>query len=125
MSERALVEFCAFSLSAGVDQVEIMGSILEPSELPQRMELYCEDEVRAGRLPRGSFPLLREVLLAGEVKRGRALELTGYRERMARSVVSKLTDKGLLTSKSRRAALRLGFPLEAAKRWFPRLFSAG
>ncbi len=124
LSESALVEFCSFFLSVGVDQVEFMGSILEPSELLRRMELYCEDEVRAGRLPKGSFPLLREVLLAGEVERGRAPELTGYRERMARSVVSKLIDEGLLTSRSHRAALRLGFPLEAAERWFPRLFPA-
>ena len=68
--------------------------------------------------------MLREVLLAGEVERGRAPELTGYRERMARSVVSKLIDKGLLTSTSHRAALRLGFPVEAAERWFPRLIPA-
>ena len=45
-----------------------------------------------------------------------------YRERMARAVVAKLLDRGLLTSGSHRAPLRLGFPIEAAERWFPRLF---
>ena len=124
LSERALVEFCEFFLSVGVDQVEFMRSILEPSELLRRMELYCEDEVRAGRLPKGSFPLLREALLTGGVQRGRAPELTGYRERMARNVVSKLIEKSLFTSRSHRAPLRLGFPLDAAERWFPRLFPA-
>lgn len=76
-SESALVEFCVFFLSVGVDQVDFMGSILEPSELLGRIGLHCEDEVRAGRLLKSSYPLLRETLLAGEVERGRAPELTG------------------------------------------------
>ena len=79
LSERALVEFCTFFLSVGMDQVEFMASILEPSELLRRMEIYCEDEVRADRLPKGSFPLLREALLAGEIERGRAPELPNSR----------------------------------------------
>jgi len=36
----------------------------------RRMEIYIEDETRAGRLPKGSFLLLREGLLAGEFERG-------------------------------------------------------
>jgi Fic family protein len=125
LSERALIEFCEFFLSICVDQVAFMSSILEPEELLRRIEFYCEDEIRAGRLPQGSFPVLREALLAGEVPRGRAPELTGYRERMARNVVSKLIELALLVSDSHRAPLRLGFPIAAAERWFPRLFPAG
>jgi hypothetical protein len=91
-----LIEFCEFFLSTCVDQVAFMSSILEPRELLRRIEFYCEDETRAGRLPQGSYPVLREALLAGEVPRGRAPELTSYRERMARNVVSKLIELGLL-----------------------------
>jgi hypothetical protein len=46
-----------------------------------------------GPLPKGSFPLLREALLAGEIPRGRAGEITGYGKRMARMVVSDLLKK--------------------------------
>ena len=99
-----------------------MASILEPTELLRRIELYCEDETRAGRLPKGSFPILRETLLAGTVQRGRAPELTGYHERMARSVVASLIERELLVSETHRAPLRLGFPIDAVERWFPRLF---
>lgn len=122
LSERALIEFCEFFLATCVDQVTFMSSILEPKELLRRIEFYCEDEMRAGRLPQGSFPVLREALLAGEVPRGRVPELTGYRERMARNVVAKLIELGLLVSDSHRAPLRLGFPIAAAERWFPRLY---
>jgi Fic family protein len=122
LSQAALIEFCQFFLTVSVDQVNYMRSILEPSELLRRMEIYVEDEVRAGRLPKGSFPLLREALLAGEVDRGRAPALTGYKERMARNVLSRLLELGLLISAGTKAPVRLGFPITVVERWFPALY---
>jgi hypothetical protein len=116
LSAAALVEFCEFFLATSIDQVDFMASVLEPPELLRRIELHCADETRAGRLPKGAFPILREAVLAGEVERGRAPELTGYRERMARNVVAQLVEAGLLTSDGPRAPLRLGFPLAAVER---------
>ena len=124
LSQSALVEFCQFFLATCVDQVEFMRSILEPSEFLRRIEIYVEEEVRAERLPKGTFPLLREGLLAGEFERGSADSITGYGERMARSVVSKLVERGLLVSSSPKGPLRLGFPLAIVERWFPSLYPA-
>lgn len=124
LSQSALDEFCRFFLRVSNDQVTYMSSILQPSELLRRMEIYVEDETRAGRLPKGSFPLLREALFAGEFERGLAPSLTGYKERMARSVVSKLLELGLLTSPSHVARVRLGFPITVVERWFPALYPA-
>ncbi len=122
LSQAALDNFCRFFLRVSNDQVAYMSSILQPSELLRRMEIYVEDETRAGRLPKGSFSLLREALLAGEFERGLAPSLTGYKERMARTVVSKLLDAGLLVSPSHVAKVRLGFPLAVVERWFPALY---
>jgi Fic family protein len=124
LSLPGLIDFCKFYLDVCVDQVEFMGSILAPSELIRRMEIYTEDEVRAGRLPKGSFTLLREALLAGEFERGAAPSITGYKERMARNVLSKLLELGLLNSASPKAPVRLGFPVNVIERWFPSLFPA-
>jgi Fic family protein len=124
LSQAALFEFCEFFLGTCLDQVEYMRSILEPSELLRRIEIYVEEEMRARRLPRGSFPLLREVLLAGEIERGAAPSITGYAESMARNVVSKLVERGLLTSTTPKGALSLGFPLTVVERWFPALYPA-
>lgn len=124
LSAAALVGFCEFFLATSVDQVDFMASVLEPAELLRRIELYSVDETRAGRLPKGAYSLLREAVLAGDVERGRAPELTGYRERMARSVVARLLEAGLLVSDGPRAPLRLGFPAAAVERWFPRLYPA-
>ena len=78
--------------------------------------------MRANRLPKGSFPLLREALLAGEFERCSAPSITGYKERMARNVLSKLLELGLLTSPGPKAPIRLGFPVNVIERWFPSLF---
>lgn len=122
LSMQALIEFCEFFLTICIDQVEFMATLLDPEDLLRRMDLHIKEEVHAGRLPKGSFPLLREALLAGEVQRGRAGEITGYGERMARNVVSELITKGYLQSGSSRKPLVLSFPIDAVDRWFPRLY---
>ena len=122
LSAQALKEFCEFFLTICIDQVDYMSSLLKPDDLLRRMKLHIEDEVQAGSLPKGSFPMLREALLAGAVPRGRAGEITGYGERMARMVVSDLLKKGYLKSKSSRSPLVLSFPIDAIERWFPKLY---
>ena len=124
LSENRLREFCEFFLETCIDQVNFMESLLQPSELLRRMKLFVDDEVSAQRLPRGSLALLREALLAGEVERGRAADLTGYQERRGREILATLLKAGLLVSQGPRAPVRLGFPVEVAERWFPRLYPA-
>lgn len=123
LTQAGLVDFCAFFLSSCVDQVVFMESLFEPAELQRRMEIWCEEEMRADRLPKGSWPLLREAVLAGEFARGKAPDLTGYQERQARTVLNTLIEKGFLVSPTSRSAVRLGFPLSVVDRWFPRLYT--
>ena len=125
LTQRGLVAFCRFFLDSALDQVRFMADLLEPGELLRRMEIHVEEEVRARRLPKGSFMVLREAAIAGEVPRGKVPMLTGYEERAARMVTAALIDRGLLTATSHRAPLRLAFPAEAAERWFPRLYPGG
>lgn len=82
----------------------------------------AEDEVLAGRLPRGSHPVLREAVLAGHVGRAQARQLTGFQERMGRTVISKRLGAGLLVPAGPKHPLRLGFPLDVVERWFPKLY---
>lgn len=124
LTQRGLIEFCRFFLDRAVDQVDFMSELLEPEALLRRMEIHVEEEVRAKRLPKGSFMVLREAALAGEVERSRVQMLTGYEERAARMVTSALVDRGMLVAASHRAPLRLGFPADVAERWFPRLYPA-
>jgi Fic family protein len=124
LSEAALGAFCQFFLEAGVDQVSYMAQLLDAPELIRRVQIHMEEETRAGRLPYGAFDILREVLLVGEIERARARDVTGYRERKGREVLSALLRAGLLTSESDRSPVRVGFPVDVVERWFPNLYPA-
>ncbi len=122
LTQHGLNAFCSFFLSTCVDQVSFMERLLEPAELLRRIEIWCEEETRARRLPRGSWSLLREAVVGGEFSRGRAGEITAYETRQARTVLNTLIDRGYLASEGPRGAVRLGFPAEIIDRWFPRLY---
>lgn len=124
LTQRGLIEFCKFFLIQSVDQIRFMSSLLEPATLLTRMEIYIEEEVRAKRLLRGSFAVLREAVMSGEVERSKIPTLTGYEERGARNVTAGLVQRGLLTAATHRAPLRLAFPADVAERWFPNLYPA-
>ena len=123
LSEQALIDFCKFFIQICIDQIEYMESLIQPEELLRRIELYARDEVNAERLPKGSLALLREALFVGEFERGKAPEITGYKDRAARKVLSALVKKGLLVSDTPKSAVRLAFPYEeVVERWFPKLY---
>jgi Fic family protein len=122
LTQSGLEAFCAFFLRSCVDQVDFMEGLLEPMGLMRRMEIWTEEEVRAEKLPKGSWPLLREAVLAGTYARGKAADLTGYQERQARTVLNKLIELGVLDSPTTRSDVKLGIPLSVVDRWFPRLY---
>ena len=124
LTQQGLIEFCKFFLDQSLDQIRFMAGLIEPSMLLTRMEIHIEEEIRAKRLLRGSFAVLREGVISGEVDRSKIPSLTGYEERGARNVTAALVQRGMLTASSHRAALRLAFPADVAERWFPNLYPA-
>jgi len=124
LTQRGLIEFCKFFLDQSLDQIRFMSGLLEHSTLLTRMEIHVEEEIRAKRLLRSSFAVLREAVIDGEVERSKIPSLTGYEERGARNVTAALVDRGMLTASSHRAPLRLAFSADVAERWFPNLYPA-
>jgi Fic family protein len=122
LSLEELKAFCAFFLTASIDQVDFMHKLLQPQEILRRMETYVTDQVVAKRLPKGSFEMLREAFYRGSIQRGQAREITGYEERRARETLSTLLDRGLLVTTGPRAPVSLGFPAEVLDRWLPNLY---
>lgn len=88
------------------------------------VELASVAAAQPGKLSedKGSFEVLREVILLGALPRAKVTEVTGYKERQARSVVSKLLELEVLTAESVRAPLKLHIPHEVVSEWFPRLY---
>jgi Fic family protein len=122
LSARALIQFCQFFLETCIDQIDFMRSLLEPETLLQRVRQYTLEAEQLGKLPQRSFLLLREALLMDALERGQAVQITGYQERQARTVLKKLIDAGLLTSDTPKGAVRLAFNSTIAQSWFPNLY---
>ncbi len=124
LSESALARLCVFFLSTCVDQVRFMAGLIQPSALRARVEAWAATEARAGRLHARAGALLREVLIEGEVPRGRVPEVVNLGERAARNVVAGLIERGALTAASPKAPLRLAIRADFAEAWFPGLYPA-
>ena len=122
LSEEALAEFTRFFLATCLDQVTFMEGLMQPGSLRTRILLWTEEEIRLNRLPPKSGAILEAVLYRGELPRGDAAGVVGTGDRQARRVVSALIERGVVTSGSSRAPLRLAFPAVLASRWMPGLF---
>ena len=99
-----------------------MGKSLDLKNIQLRIERYCTHEIGIKSLLPGSWQLLREALLSGEFKRGKAADLTGKSPAQARKVLGRLVEKGLLVSDTEKGPVRLGFPLHALDEWMPGLY---
>lgn len=123
LSERALWDFCHFTLRVMVDQIAFMEQLLDLETLERRIEHYVR-VVDPKIAPDGArvFLLLREALVRGEFPRGEAARIIGARDRTGRSVLAVAVEAGLLVSNSPKAPVRLGLPAKVHETYFPLLF---
>lgn len=122
LSEAALMEFTAYFLTTCIDQVDFMERLIQPGRLRGRILVWAEEEIRAKRFPPHAGAVLEAVLIRGELPRSQAARVLGVGRRQARRITSALLDRGVLSSASTRAPLRLAFPATLAHRWMPGLF---
>lgn len=125
LSQRYLGEFCRFLLRTATDQVEFMQELLALEGLLYRIVGYAERRESAKDLPVGSFLVLREVFLRGEIARGEVSRIIGTSPRTAQKMIGELLAQRLITSSSPKGPLRPGFPAGAAAHYFPNLYPAG
>jgi Fic family protein len=125
LSERALWDFCQFTLRTMVDQIAFMEHLLDLDGLERRIEHYVHvvDPKVAPQADR-IFLLLREALLRGQFPRGEAARIVGASERTGRSVLTLALAAELLVSDSPKAPVRLALPAKVHESYFPQLFPA-
>ena len=99
-----------------------MERLIQPGRLRGRILVWAEEEIRAKRFPPHAGAVLEAVLIRGELPRSHAARVLGVGRRQARRITSALLDRGVLSSASTRAPLKLAFPATLADRWMPGLF---
>jgi Fic family protein len=124
LSDSGLAGFCQFFLTAALDQVRFMSSLLDLTSLERRLIKYAERRSAAG-LPEPAKYILQETLLRGELSRGEVPRITGKPERTARRILDETFKQGLVTSPTPKGAIRLAFPAKAVPYYFPNLYPEG
>ena len=122
LTHKGLSEFVKFFLKICVDQVTYMTSVLEVTNLSQRINSYLINQTDLNKFVHPAYLLLREILINGEVERGRVPIITGYAERQARALTSKLHKMELIECENKQSPWRINFPLKVLEHWFPRLY---
>jgi Fic family protein len=122
LSEEALAEFTRYFLETCVDQVRFMEDLVQPDRLRVRIGRWVAEEVALGTLHEKSSTLLDSILYRGEIRRGDVPRTLDVSERTASRVVAALVQRGVLTSQTPKAALRITFPATLASYWMPGLF---
>lgn len=121
-SEECLAEFTRFFLEVCRDQIIFMEKLVEPDRLRTRILIWAEEEIRMETLPEKAGMVLEALLYRGELARSEVPAILGTSDRHARRMTANLLERGVMTSKSTRAPLRLAFPASLAPRWMPGLF---
>lgn len=123
LSERALWDFCEFTLRTMVDQIVFMEGLLDLGGLEQRIAHYVHvSEPAVAKEADRVFLLLREALLRGQFPRGEAARIVGASERTGRDILGLAVNAGLLTSGSPKAPVSLALPAKVLDSYFPQLF---
>jgi Fic family protein len=124
LSDRALSEFCLFSLKTMADQISFMTGLFQFDTLATRIDRYLQFELLnvpardRERLSR----LLKALLLEGEIERGRVGDVVGLRGTAARQLIRLSLKEELLDSPSEKGPLRILFGAKTLESYFPRLY---
>lgn len=120
LSEKKLVEWCAYSMQTAKDQASYMGELFGIDTLRKRIDQFFQ-VVRLDLKPE-SANLLMHAIVVGEFDRMQAGRLTGMSERTARQVLANLVKEKFLVSDSPKGRVRAGFPLASLEYIFPSLY---
>ena len=123
LSEKLLGEWCDWFISVTEDQVSFMRRMLNLDEMKARIIalITFRSQFDKGIRVEAALPLFH-LFLAGPTPRGEFQQMTGLGERTARSLLSRLIETGLVTSKGHTSPVQMAFPLDALQFLLPELY---
>lgn len=125
LSLKGLKAYVHFMLTTALDQINFMHTSLRLDTLSSRMDKYIklsqEGLLECEPLPKYSDRLLKELLIAGELPRGKVKEVIGTKDRTASSLIKKLLELDYIESSTPKSPIRLKFNAFFASYLFPGL----
>ena len=125
LSTKGLMKYVQFMLETALDQIDFMNRHLRLDLLSTRMEKFIrlsqEGFFEQEALPKYSELLLKELLIKGELPRGKVKEIIGTKDRTASALIKKLLALDYVESTTSKSAIRLKFNSFFASYLFPDL----
>ncbi len=125
LSAKGLKAYVTFMLECALDQVEYMGECLKLNTLSHRMEKFIrlseEGLLEQKPLPKHTAPLLKELLITGELPRGAVKDIIGTKDRTATTLIKELLERDFIESTTPKSPIRLKFNAYFASYLFPEL----
>lgn len=127
LSLNGLKIYIKFMLETALDQVKYMAEVLQLQTLTQRVEnyvMFSQLGMYPGKeLPKYSELLLKELLLRGEMARGKVGNTINASGSTATKLIRELSDLDFLESDTPKGAIRIKFNAHFASEIFPDLMS--
>ena len=125
LSTKAFISYIKFMLEIALDQVDFMNQNLKMNSLYERIERYIrlskEGFFDMKPLPKYSELLFKELLMVGEVPRGKVMDIIHTKDRTATTLIKELIQMDFLESDTPKSAIRLKFNAHFASYIFPEL----
>jgi Fic family protein len=125
LSTKAFISYIKFILEIALDQVDFMNKNLKMHSLHERIESYVrlskEGLFNTKPLPKYTELLFKELLMVGEVPRGKVMDIIGTKDRTATTLIRELIQMDFLESDTPKSAIRLKFNAHFASYIFPEL----
>ncbi len=125
LSSKGFKAYIKFMLEVALDQVDFMGQCLKMNSLYERIVKYVrlsqEGMFEMKPLPKYSELLFKELLISGEVPRGKVMHIINTKSRTATSLIKELITMDYLESDTPKSPIRLKFNAHFASYIFPEL----
>ena len=125
LSSKGLKKYITFMLETALDQIDFMNYHLRLDLLNNRMQKYVHLSQNGffdqEPLPKYSEPLLKELLIQGEIARGKVKEIINTKDRTASSLIKKLLELEYIESTTPKSPIRLKFNSFFSSYLFPNL----
>ncbi|MBT5491012.1 Fic family protein [bacterium] len=125
LSTKELTRYVKFMLEVALDQVEFMKENLNLSTLSGRIDNYILNSQQGmydtQPLPKHTKELFKELLVYGELPRGKVQYIIGTKDRVASSLIKTLVDMDFLESNTPRGNIRIKFNSHFATHIFPQI----
>ncbi len=127
LSLRGLSYYLKYMLTLAYEQIEFMSKNLQLDVLGHRMDKYImlsqQGMLNAPSLPKYTSALFKELLVNGEIARGRVKDIINKQDRTATTLIKTLTEMDYIESDTPKSAIRLKINAGFASYLIPDLIS--